>query len=112
MNNKKIFAENLTQQMKIHEKSRQDVCQAIGVSYFTLRDWVTGKNYPRMDKVEILADYFGIKKSDLIEEKKENPADDGGMSENKKALILFAQNVPEEKAGMILRVLKSIVEDD
>jgi repressor LexA len=112
MDNKKIFADNLNRQMEINEKSRQDVCQAIGVSYFTLRDWVTGKNYPRMDKVEMLAEYFGIKKSDLIEEKKENPADDGGMSENKKALIAFAQAVPEDKASMVLRVLKSIVEDD
>lgn len=112
MDNKKIFAYNLNRQMQINNKSRQDVCQAIGVSYFTLRDWVTGKNYPRMDKVEMLADYFGIKKSDLIEDKKENPTNKGGVSANKQALIDFAQTVPEDKAAMVLRVLKSIVEDD
>ncbi|MBQ5655913.1 MAG: helix-turn-helix transcriptional regulator, partial [Bacteroidaceae bacterium] len=44
---------------------------AIGVSYYTLTDWVKGKKYPRMDKVEKLANYFGILKSDLIEEKSE-----------------------------------------
>ena len=57
--------------MKINGKSRKDVCEALGFSYYTLTDWVNGKKYPRMDKVEILADYFGILKSDLIEEKGE-----------------------------------------
>ena len=55
--------------MKLHNKSRKDVCEALGISYYTFSDWVNGKKYPRMDKVEMLADYFGIKKSDLIEEK-------------------------------------------
>lgn len=55
--------------MDLHGKSRRDVCQALGFSYYTYSDWVNGKKYPRMDKVEMLADYFGILKSDLIEEK-------------------------------------------
>lgn len=35
-----------------------------------------------------------------------------GLSEKRKALIEFAQSVPEDKAEMILRVMKSIVEAD
>lgn len=57
--------------MDLHGKSRRDVCAALGFSYYTFSDWVNGKKYPRMDKVEMLADYFGILKSDLIEEKTE-----------------------------------------
>jgi len=71
MNNKNIFAMNLKRYMSINGKSRRDVCEALGVSYYTLSDWVNGKKYPRMDKVELLASYFGILKSDLIEEKTE-----------------------------------------
>jgi repressor LexA len=71
MDNKKIFAENLKKQMELKEKSRKDISEALGISYYTVTDWVTGKKYPRMDKVEMLADYFGILKSDLIEEKTE-----------------------------------------
>jgi transcriptional regulator with XRE-family HTH domain len=55
--------------MKQHKKSRREVSEALGVSYYTFTDWVKGKKYPRMDKVEMLANYFGILKSDLIEEK-------------------------------------------
>ena len=69
MNNKEIFTLNLNFYMQENGKSRKDVADAIGVSYFTLTDWVKGKTYPRMDKVEMLARYFNIKISDLIEKK-------------------------------------------
>ena len=71
MDNKSIFAKNLKRQMELNRKTRRDVCDALGFSYYTFSDWVNGKKYPRMDKVEMLADYFGILKSDLIEEKTE-----------------------------------------
>lgn len=71
MDNRNIFAANLKRQMELHEKTRKDVSDALGVSYYTFSDWVNGKKYPRMDKVEKLANYFGILKSDLIEEKTE-----------------------------------------
>ena len=71
MDNKNIFASNLNRYMEINGKSRRDVSEALGVSYYTLTDWVKGKKYPRMDKVEKLSEYFGILKSDLIEEKTE-----------------------------------------
>jgi transcriptional regulator with XRE-family HTH domain len=67
--NKNIFAENLQYYMDEKGVTRREVSEALGVSYFTFTSWVNGKKYPRMDKVEILAEYFGIQKSDLIEEK-------------------------------------------
>lgn len=69
MNNKEIFASNLNFYMRLNKKSRNDMADAIGVSYFTFTDWVKGKSYPRMDKVERMAEYFGIKISDLVEKK-------------------------------------------
>jgi len=69
MDIKGIFAKNLQWYMDQNGKTRRDVCDALGFNYYTFTDWVKGKKYPRMDKVEMLADYFGIQKSDLIEEK-------------------------------------------
>lgn len=69
MDNKSIFASNLQKYMERNDKSRTDIAEALGISYYTVTDWVKGKKYPRMDKVERLAKYFGIKKSDLIEQK-------------------------------------------
>lgn len=71
MDNKDIFAINLKRYMALQGKSRKDISVALGISYYTVTDWVKGKKYPRMDKVEMLAQYFGILKSDLIEDKTE-----------------------------------------
>ena len=71
MDNKDIFSRNLRYQMEQHNKSYQDISDALGISYFTVTSWANGSKYPRMNKVEQLAEYFGILKSDLIEEKTE-----------------------------------------
>ena len=69
VDNKNIFAVNLKRYVALNDKSRKDISNALGISYYTVTDWVNGKKYPRMDKVEMLANYFGILKSDLIETK-------------------------------------------
>ena len=68
LGNKDVFAKNLKKYMQLTGKTRNEVCQALGLKYTTFADWVNGKKYPRMDKIEMLANYFGIKKSDLIED--------------------------------------------
>lgn len=55
--------------MDLNNKTRNDMCEALGVKYTTFSDWVNGNVYPRIDKIELMANYFGIEKSDLIEDK-------------------------------------------
>lgn len=112
MESKNIFAKNLNYYMKVNGKSRRDVADALGFSYYTFTDWVKGKKYPRMDKVEMLAKYFGIKKSDLIEDKAKNPDANTEISENRKKLMDFVEAVPEDKVDLVLKLLRTIVEDD
>ena len=47
----------------------------MNITSSTVSDWVNGKKYPRMDKVQILADYLGILKSDLVEDKSNDDSD-------------------------------------
>ena len=65
-------------------------------------------------KIEQFAAVFGISPSELMGwgEDTEEPVNFDGLSDKKKALIEFALSVPEDKASMVLRVLKSMVEDD
>lgn len=72
MTNKNVFASNLKRLMALRDKSRKDLSQDLNISYYTVTDWCNGKKYPRMDKVEKLAEYFGVLKSDLIEEHQPN----------------------------------------
>ncbi len=70
---RKIFATNLKRQMQLHGKSRIDIREALDISYSTFTEWANARKYPRMDKIELLASYFGISKSDLIEKKQDTP---------------------------------------
>ena len=105
MEHKEVFANNLKKYMELNRKSRREVCAALGYSYFTFSDWVNGKKMPRMDKVEQLANYFGILKSDLIEEKKETATEDG-LSEAKQQLLALAENCSEEDAERLLQMME------
>lgn len=69
LGNKKIFSENLKRYMNLYQKTRADICKDLNFAYTTFVSWETGVNYPRIDKIEKIANYFGIEKSDLIEEK-------------------------------------------
>ena len=107
MEHKEVFAKNLKKYMELNGKSRREMCAALGYSYFTFSDWVNGKKMPRMDKVEQLANYFGILKSDLLEDKKETAPENGsGMSEAKKQLLALAEDCTEEEAERLLQMMK------
>lgn len=69
LGNKEIMAKNIQYYMALNNKTRQEMCSALGVKYTTFTDWVKGNVYPRIDKIELMANYFGIEKSDLVEER-------------------------------------------
>lgn len=69
---KKILAINLQYYMDKVGIDRNELCQSLGLKYSTVSEWLQANKYPRIDKIEKLANYFGIKKSDLIEDKSDN----------------------------------------
>lgn len=66
---KKVFSKNLRYYMDLNGKNQMDLMNDLHLSSSTVSNWCTGLKLPRMDKVQKLADYFHINKSDLIEEK-------------------------------------------
>lgn len=71
LGNKQVFSENLKYYMTLNNKDRNKICEDLKLNYSTVRDWTNGRAYPRIDKIEMLANYFGIQKSDLIEDNKD-----------------------------------------
>ena len=57
-------------------KNQMDLMHDLGLSSSTVSNWCTGAKLPRMDKIQLLADYFHIMKSDLLEEKSASNTDD------------------------------------
>lgn len=67
LGNKDIFSQNLSRYMSENNIDRKELSKTLNIAYTTLSDWINGKKYPRIDNIEILANYFNIEKSDLIE---------------------------------------------
>lgn len=67
--NKEIMAQNIKRYMDMKGVTNQQLCDALDFKYTTFMDWIKGVTYPRIGKVEAMANYFGCEKSDLIEEK-------------------------------------------
>lgn len=69
LGNKRIMGDNILYYMQLENIERRDFAKAIGVPYSSLTDWINGNTYPRIDKIQKMADFFGIDKSDLVEQR-------------------------------------------
>ena len=108
MDNKNVFASNLKRYMEVKGKSRNDISEALGISYFTVSDWVNGKKYPRMDKVEMLANYFGVQKSDLIENKeKSSSPEEPVLSEGERMWLDLYRRVSDDTRVTLTKMVCS-----
>ncbi len=74
-NSKTILAKNIRHYMELNNKTRNEMCEALGVKYTTFTDWVNAKTYPRIERIEEMAAYFGIEKSALLEDQTQFPKD-------------------------------------
>ena len=68
LGNKEIMAKNIKKYMDLKGVNQTEMCNALGFKFMTLSDWLHAKTYPRIDKIEMMANYFGISKSDLVED--------------------------------------------
>ena len=64
---KRVFSNNLNVLLRERKKTQVEVAAAIGVSPQTFNTGVQGVAIPRMGKIQLLADYFNVSKSVLID---------------------------------------------
>lgn len=70
-NFREIFAKRLNYYMSINNKRQIDLVEDLGIPRATVSNWCNGKKMPEMVKIDMLAKYFNINRSDLLEDKKE-----------------------------------------
>ena len=109
--NKEIFARNLKYYLEVHGKSQKEIADYLQVNPSSVNDWVKAKKYPRIDKIELLSIYFGILKSDLIEDKGINKTlsspKEPTLTEGEAALLDLFRQIPEDAQKMYLEVLRA-----
>lgn len=69
---KDILSKNLKLYLARKGLSQTDLAKELGYPEMTVSNWVNAKFYPRIDKIQEIADFFGINKSDLMEDKKDD----------------------------------------
>lgn len=106
LGNKPVMAANIKRQMQLKGINAKDLSKALNVPYTTVLSWIKAEYYPRIDKIEMMSDYFGILKSDLIEDKQKQPVQDE-LSDVKRALIDLIDGLSENEAAVLLASLKS-----
>ena len=94
---RKIFVKKLNYYMELNNKNQMDLMKDLGLSSSTVSNWCTGQKLPRMGKIQMLADYFGINKSDLIEEKEDATEESYYFNEDARELAEFMFKNPEYK---------------
>ena len=95
---RKIFSKNLNYYMNIHQKTQSDLVNDLGFNKSAVSTWCNGTRLPRMDKVDLLAKYFHIKRSDLIEDKSaQSPTQQYYMDDEAREMAEFLFKNPEYK---------------
>ncbi len=116
----KIFSTNLNYFLNLNSKNQLDLANYVGVSATSVSNWCKGTKTPRMDKVDLICEYFKIKRSDLMEDrsKKEKEyyidpetlklAQD--LKDNKKLSLLFdaARDAPPEDLETVHTMLLAL----
>ena len=101
---KAIFAKNLRHYLALSGKTQKELAYIIGVSAPTMHEWCAGKKTPRMDKVQKLANYFGIQNSDLIEDKQKQP-EENELSIKKREFIKKVEGMSDAQLERLEQIL-------
>lgn len=107
LGNKAIMAENIQRLMDSRGIDRNKIYADLGFKYTTFTDWVKGNTYPRIDKIEMMANYFGVNKSELVEKHVE-----GGYYTNAEAAEFAEYLRTRPGARMLFSAAKDISKED
>ena len=107
LGNKEVLAKNLAYYLARCGRDQREVADAVGVAPSTFNEWMRAKKYPRIDKIEMLANYFGVLKSDLIEEPVDNLApSEPQLTGVDKELFDALKRMPKEKKLWLLEMIQ------
>lgn len=73
LGNKVVFSENLKYYIEKSGRDRRELAEIWGFPYSTVTEWVNGKKYPRIDKIEAIANFLESRKQTLSKKEKKSP---------------------------------------
>ena len=96
--NREVMARNIKRNMGEMGVNSTEVCRALNIKQNTFSDWINAKTYPRIDKIELMAQYFGITKAELVED--QGPSVNVSLSNDER----IVETIDEKKSGVFNEV--------
>ena len=105
LGNKDVFSANLTYYIEKSHLTQKEVAKKIGVTESSITDWVTKRHYPRLDKIQLLAEVFGVKPTDLVE-----PLDlsQKTIDEKKQLVLDLFDRIPDGNKEIAIKMLQTL----
>ena len=98
--NKEVMAKNIRKYMEINGVNATEICNALNFKHNTFSNWINAKIYPRIDKIEMLANFFGVSKAALVED-----SDNIVLSSNEEKLIVGYRESDETTRSIVDKIL-------
>lgn len=106
LGNKETMARNIKYYMDLNSVSSVDMCKILDVPASTFSYWINARTYPRIDKIERMANYFGVSKADLVEERIVKSSSGITLSDDdEQRLVLLYRRADEIDKGTIRNIL-------
>lgn len=100
------MADNIKRLLSAKGLNPRQLAIALDFKYTTVNDWVNAKTYPRIDKIEMLANFFNVSKSDLVENKNEEIATTSPVQ------AIYDQLTPPRQAKALTYLEKQLLEQN
>ena len=102
---RKTMAANIARQLELNNKTQREMCLALNFKENTVSDWMNAKTYPRIDKIEMMSNFFGCKKSNLIERLSEQSS--GSLAAQEQELLQDFRTLNEAGKTAAIEAVKS-----
>lgn len=110
--------DRLQMALSIREKKAADLVRDLGIPKSAISQYLSGyRKIKDSRRIYAIANYLDVDEAwlmgyDVPMERKKGQPTQNELSKDMQALIDFAKSVPEDKAELVLRVMKSIVEGE
>ena len=97
------MAKNLKRFLDSRGLNPHQFSEIMGFKYTTVMNWMKANSYPRIDKIELMAHFFGVDKSDLVEEYSETSSILSEINQVTSKLTEPRQKIVLETANNLLK---------
>lgn len=112
LGNKVTMSNNIQRLMKEKGVTATDVCKALGFPNATFSDWINAKTYPRIDKIEKMAAFFGVEKADLVEEPETMQRQRGDLEDDAELLEYLEYLRTRPEARILMSTMRGATKEE